>query len=105
MILNLLADLKALRSLENYINEINYCMFIHALACAPSCMILCSRMHSSPPGFSVHGISQARILQWLPFPTPGALRNPAIEPASLVSPALTGRFLTTSTTWETSIMF
>ena len=36
--------------------------------------------------------------QWsgLPFPTPGDLLNPGIEPRSLVSPALVGRFFTTA---------
>ena len=32
---------------------------------AQSCPILCSPMHCSPPGSSVHGISQARILEWV----------------------------------------
>ena len=36
----------------------------------------------------------------LPFPSPGDLLNPGIEPVSLVSPALAGGFLTTSTTGE-----
>ena len=36
----------------------------------------------------------------LPFPPPGDLPSPGIEPASLKSPALAGGFLTTSTTWE-----
>ena len=40
-------------------------------------------MDGSPPGSSVHGIFQARILEWLPFPTPGDLSNPGIEPTSL----------------------
>ena len=39
-----------------------------------------------PPGSSVHGISQARILGWLPFPSPGDLPDPGIEPESPVSP-------------------
>ena len=34
------------------------------------------------------------------FPTPGDLPDPGIEPASLVSPALTGGFFTMSATWE-----
>ena len=33
-------------------------------------------------------------------PSPGDLPDPVIEPASLLSPALAGRFFTTSTTWE-----
>ena len=35
-----------------------------------------------------------------PLPTPGNLPNPGIEPESPASPALAGRFFTTSTTWE-----
>ena len=34
------------------------------------------------------------------FLFPGNLPNPGIEPTSLKSPALAGRFFTTSTTWE-----
>ena len=36
----------------------------------------------------------------LPVRSPGYLPHPGIEPASLMSPALAGRFLTTSATWE-----
>ena len=61
---------------------------------------LCDPVDSSPPGFSVHGISEARILESLPFPPPGDLPDPGIEPACLVSPALLGGFFATSTTWE-----
>ena len=56
-----------------------------------SCLILCDPMGYSPPDSSVHGIFQARILSRLPFPTPGDLPDPGIEPTS---PALAGRFST-----------
>ena len=36
----------------------------------------------------------------LPFPFPGNLPNPGIEPTSLLCPALAGGFFTPSTTWE-----
>ena len=36
----------------------------------------------------------------LPFPSPRDLPNPGMEPASLKSLALTGRFFTTSATWK-----
>ena len=49
-------------------------------------------MDGSPPGFSVYVFSQARILE---FPAPVDLPNPGIEPMSLASPALAGRFFTT----------
>ena len=34
----------------------------------------------SPPGSSVHGISQARILEWVAISYSGNLPNPGIEP-------------------------
>ena len=52
-----------------------------------SCPTLCNPMDCSPPGSSVHEISQARILE-LPFPSPGDLPGPGTEPASPVSPTL-----------------
>ena len=36
----------------------------------------------------------------LPCPPPGGLPDPGIEPASLLSLALAGRFFTTKATWE-----
>ena len=36
----------------------------------------------------------------LPFPSPGDLPDPGMEPASLTSPALAGGFFTPSATWE-----
>ena len=39
----------------------------------------------------------------LPFPPAGDLPNPGIEPKSLASPTLAGRFFTTSAIWEACI--
>ena len=36
----------------------------------------------------------------LPFPSPGDLPDPGIQPASLVFPSLAGRFFSTTATWE-----
>jgi len=36
----------------------------------------------SDPRDSVHGIFQARILEWVPIPSSGDLPNPGIEPES-----------------------
>ena len=52
------------------------------------------------------GFSRQEYWSGLPFPSPGDLPDPGIEPVSLMSPALAGRFFTTSTTWEVhSIQF
>ena len=46
---------------------------------------------SSPPASNLDGLS---------FPPPGDLPHPGIKHVSLMSPALAGRFLTSSTIWE-----
>ena len=52
----------------------------------------------------VHGILQGRILEWFASPLPGDLPDSGIEPVSLMSPALVGRFFTTSATWEAQLV-
>ena len=42
-------------------------MHVCVLSCF-SCVWLCDPMDSSPPGSSVHGILQARILEWVAIP-------------------------------------
>ena len=68
----------------------------------PSCFshvqLFCNPMDYSPPGSFVLGNLQARILQWLPWPSPGNLLDPGIELMSLTSPALAGELFTISAT-------
>ena len=47
-----------------------------------SCLTLCNPTDYSPPGSSIHGIFQARVLQWVAFSSPGDLPDPGIEPRS-----------------------
>ena len=49
---------------------------------AQSCPTLCHPMDCSLPRFSIQGIFQARILEWVPFPSPQDLPNPGIKPRS-----------------------
>ena len=56
------------------------------------CLILCNPMDCRLPGSSVHGISQARILEWVAMPSPRDLPDKGIGPKSPASPALAGRF-------------
>ena len=49
---------------------------------AQSCPTLCDPMDCSLPDSSVHGIFQASILEWVPFPSPGYLSNQGIKPRS-----------------------
>ena len=44
------------------------CVCVYVCVCTrslQSCLILCSPMYCSPPGSSVHGILQARTLEWV----------------------------------------
>ena len=45
-------------------------------------LTLCSPMDCSPLVSSVHGILQARILEWVAFPSPGGLPDTATDPGS-----------------------
>ena len=44
----------------------------------------CDSMDCSLPGSSVHGISQARIVERVAISSPGDLPNPGIQPMSSV---------------------
>ena len=49
---------------------------------AKSCTTVCDPMDCSPPGSSVHGILQARILEWVAISFssgPSQPRSPAIQ--------------------------
>ena len=54
-------------------------------------------VHQVPPSMR---FSRQEYWSGLPCPPPGDPPNPGIKPVSLTSPALAGRFFTTSTTWE-----
>ena len=53
-----------------------------------SCPTLCSPMDCSPPGSSVHGILQARILEWVAVPS-----SKGLFPTQGLNPRLVGLLL------------
>ena len=72
--------------------------------CKGPCAVLCRFSHmqlfATPWAvtcqLSVHGIPQARILEWVAVSFSQDLPDPGIEPTSLMSPALAGGFSITS---------
>ena len=46
------------------------------------CLTFCDPMDSSLSSSSVHGISQARILEWVAISSPVDIPNPGIKPRS-----------------------
>ena len=72
----------------------SYYKFIVTALVAQSCLTL------RPPQSVAHraplsmGFPRQEYWSGLPFPTPGDLPDPGVEPVSLVSPALAGGFFT-----------
>ena len=61
----------------------------------------CELVDCSPPGSSVHGILQARVLEWVALLTPrGSSQHRDWTCVSPIKLALASGFLTTSATWE-----
>ena len=78
---------------ENYLKKIFF-LLVHSrekkvkVKVAQSCPALCDPMDCRPPGSSVHGILQARILQWVAIPfSKGSFQpgSPALQADSLPS--------------------
>ena len=67
-------------------------LFVSARLCPTLC---CPMVVALQAPLSIE-FSRQEYWNGLPFPTPGHLPNPEMEPASLVPPALTGRFSTLS---------
>ena len=47
---------------------LDVCLILCCCVLAQSCLTLCDPMDCSPPGSSLHGILQARLLQWVAMP-------------------------------------
>ena len=67
--------------------------------CAQSCLTLCSSRDCSSPGSSIHGILQARILEWVAIPFSRGSSQP--RDWNRVS-CIAGKFFTI---WTTSLFF
>ena len=63
------------------------------------CPTLCDPMDRSPPGSSVQGILQARILEWVAMPFSGDLPHPGNLRLSCLLHWQAGLF-TSRVTWE-----
>ena len=61
-----------------------------------SCLTLCNPLDYNPPGSSVHGILQARILEWVAVPFSRGSRIELADWTRVSYVSCTGRFLTTS---------
>ena len=64
------------------------------------CLTLCDAMNYSSPDSSVHGILQARILEWVAMPSSRRSFRPRDRTRVSYISCVGKRVFTTSTTWE-----
>ena len=77
-----------------------YVIPVHAKS-LQSCLTLCNPKDCSLPGSSVHGISQARILEWVAISSSrGILLTQRLNQSLSKPSASAGRIFTTSATWK-----
>ena len=75
-------------------------MSVHACSVLQMCTAVCDTMDYSLPGSSVHGIFQARILEWVAMPSSKEFLTQESNLPSAGSPALAGGFFTTRASRE-----
>ena len=62
--------------------QISYILTVFVRSVAKSCLTFYDPMDYSPPGSSVHGILQARVLEWVAISSSrGSSPHPGTEPA------------------------
>ena len=87
-----------IENLPLVLSVLDICVCVHAQLC-PTPQTATSQAHLSM------GFPRQEYCSGLPFPPPGNLPNPGIEPASLVSAVLAGGFFTTGATCEAQNSF
>lgn len=75
------------------------CVCVHALSCSVSDSFPMTPW-TAVTKISSMKFSRQSILEWAAVPASGDLPGPGTQLASLVAPALTGKFFTNSATWE-----
>ena len=81
------------------------CVCARARTRALSCVQLCNPMDCSRQAPLSMEFSRQEYWSGLPFPTHGDLSNPGIKPECFASPALAGRFFTTSAAGSLFVFF
>ena len=103
--INIKGDLK----ITHIVSSARFKIFSYHCECAKSlqlCLTLCDPVDCDSPGSSVHGILQARILEWVAMPSSRGSSRPRDRTCvSYVSRIGRQVFFTTSATWEAHIHY
>ena len=85
---------------QHYVNKIHHAKCVHVFSVMSNLAAPWTVAHQAPLSL---GFSRQGYCSRLPFPTPGDLPDPGIEPTSPMFPVLACWVLCTSTTWEALI--
>ena len=86
-----------------FTSKVNVYMCEHVCWVAQLCPALCNLMYYSPPGSSVHGILQARILGWVAVSFSRGSSQPRDQTQASSVSCTAGRFFTTAPPGEAHI--
>ena len=78
---NILMKRRVMNFSKSYISDYKYSQFSSV---AQLCLTLCDPMDCSLPGFSVHGIFQAKILEWVAISFSRGSSHPSNGPLYLL---------------------
>ena len=67
---------------HDWVTDLKYNRLCMRAKSLQSCLTLGDHMDCSTPGFSVHGILQARIMEWVAMSSSRGSSNPGIKPRS-----------------------
>ena len=87
----ILLNICVVSTFPNYIS-------MHICLVAKSCPTFCDPMDCSPSGSSVHGISQARTLEWVPIPS--SMESSGHRDQTYISCIIGMQILHPQATWE-----
>ena len=75
----------------------NFFIDKYAIRCSHACLVISDSLqpHEALQASQSMGFSRQEYWSGVPFPTPGVLLDPGIEPTCLEFPALLGRLFTT----------
>ena len=82
---------------NNCLRQLLVCVRSQSLQPRPT---LCDPTDCSPPSSSIHGILQARILEWVAMPSSRGSSPPRNQTPVSCASCIAGRFFTHRATWE-----
>ena len=90
--------MSGIKHFQTFTNVFPGCVCVCVYSFSQSCQTLCDPMDCSPPGSSLHGIFQAKMLKQV------AIFYPRVLPDTGIETALVGGFFTIAPPWNCTLV-